>query len=244
MTSTPSRSIVVPAFDEEHRIVGALVPLLAVIDDSTEVIVVDDGSTDATAAVARRNLRTGIDRVITLQANSGKGAAVMAGLREARGEQLAFVDADGATDIEALPRLFAALDSADLAIGSRSASGAVIEQHPSRVREYGGRAFNAALRAATRLDYRDTQCGFKAMRASAFQTVQPLLRTAGFMFDVELLLAARHCSLATVEVPVRWHAVAGSKVRPFSVAVSGLVEVARAQRRIARASRAMVSGPS
>lgn len=232
VTKNPLDSIVIPAFNEERRLPRALDALLATVDESTEIIVVDDGSTDATRELASRSLRTGRDRVIALGRNHGKGAAVAAGLRAAAGERLAFLDADGATDVEALPRLFAALDDAELAIGSRAVAGALITAHPSRIREYGGRAFNGIVRALTGLPFRDTQCGFKAVRASVTPSLLALIETDGFMFDIELLLAARAIGLTTVEVPVRWTAIDGSKVHPLPVALSGIFHVARANRRI------------
>jgi glycosyltransferase involved in cell wall biosynthesis len=210
----PRLSIVLPAYNEASRLPATLEALTQQWSGrDAEVIVVDDGSTDATSDIARELLRNfSRGRVLKLPANCGKGAAVRIGMLEAHGRLVAFMDADLATNLRSLPGLLGALESADVAIGSRAAEGAVVEPG-TRTRTAMARAFNRIARTLTGLTLLDTQCGFKAFRASAAQLLFRLTRTNGFAFDVEVLTLASHLGLAVVEVPVQWRAIDGTRVR-------------------------------
>jgi glycosyltransferase involved in cell wall biosynthesis len=213
MIGEPTVSIVVPAYNEAERLPATFETLRQWSTSDVEIIVVDDGSTDDTSDIARdlvRSFRRG--RLLQLPANRGKGAAVRTGMLEARGRLVAFMDADLATDLDALPALLDALKSADVAIGSRAVKGSLVEPG-TRTRTAMARAFNRIARVLTGLTLLDTQCGFKAFRAPTAQLLFRLARVNGFAFDVELLTLASRLELRVVEVPVRWRAVDGTRVR-------------------------------
>jgi glycosyltransferase involved in cell wall biosynthesis len=205
--------------------------LLSVSDlDATEIIVVDDGSSDRTAAVAvglLNDVRHGA--VLRLDRNAGKGAAVRAGVAHARGTSTVFMDADLATDPRDIGRLLGGLDRADVVIGSRAAAGATVENAPV-MRAVMGWTFNRFLRSATGLELRDTQCGFKAFRTSTARLLFGLSKIDGFAIDVELLLLARGIGLVVEEVPVRWRHQQGSQVSPIRDSLAMLSDVVRLRR--------------
>lgn len=215
-------SLVIPAYNEAARLgstLGQVLPYLAAQPYLSEVLLVDDGSADDTAAVAQRYFATHqcprvAMRVLSYQPNRGKGYAVRQGLLAAQGEVAVFSDADLSTPIAELPRLLAPLLAGhyDVVFGSRAINRAVIGVHQRWLREQSGRVFNRIMRRLTGLPYADTQCGFKAFRLAA---VRPLVQAAvldGFGFDVELLYLAAHAGLRLQELPVAWNNVAGSKV--------------------------------
>ena len=213
----PEISVVVPAWNEATRLPATLAALTDVLDHRTsEVIVVDDGSTDGTANVASV-LLSPLPHALVMRMpnNRGKGAAVRAGVARARGRSIVFMDADLATALDDLPALIAALDDAHVAIGSRAAHGAeVTGASPTRIGM--GRAFNHMVRAVTPLSLADTQCGFKAFRASTAKLLFHLARLDGYAFDVEVLTLAHRIGYPVAEVAVRWTAVEGSHVRPVA----------------------------
>lgn len=193
----------------------------------SEVIVVDDGSDDDTARVASALIaELPHARVLRLPANAGKGAAIRAGVSRARGAVVAFMDADMATDPRDLGRLVAALDDADVAIGSRAHPDSEVFD-ASASRAIMGRAFNLLSRSTCGFGHRDTQCGFKAFRAPGGRVLFHLSRLNGFAFDVELLLLAQKLGLTVREVPVRWTAIEGSTVRPVRDPLPMALDVVR-----------------
>lgn len=223
-------SLVVPAFNEAGRLERALPRLLAAIDQATtEVVVVDDGSSDATTSVARDHLR-GLphSRVLQLPVNAGKGGATRIGIARARGRSVAFMDADVATDPAGIGPLLAALRDAEVAVGSRAHPDSVVEG-ASPARTVMGRGFNALSRLACGFGHRDTQCGFKAFRAPAAKVLFHLSRVNGFAFDVELLMLAHRLGLRVTEVPVHWTAVPGSTVRPVRDPLPMALDVVRSR---------------
>lgn len=211
---TDSISIVIPAYNEERRLPAALERVRAYLDGRrwsfSEVVVVDDGSTDKTAEVGERFGA----RVLANPGNRGKGYSVRHGMLEARGEWALITDADLSTPIEELETLWraAAEAGAEVAIGSRALDRSLIGVHQPAMREYGGRIFNLAMRWITGLPFRDTQCGFKLFSARAAGEIFRLQRLDGFGFDVEVLVLARELGYRVVEVPVRWNDVLGTKV--------------------------------
>jgi hypothetical protein len=212
----PDLSIVLPAYNEASRLpvsLPALTEHLAGRSGRTEVILVDDGSTDDTVRVASQLLKgTPNAGVLRLGRHGGKGAAVRAGVARATGHHIAFMDADLATDLEFLDPLLAALDEVHIAIGSRSAPGAVVNGvTPSSDATH--RAFNQLSRLTTGLDYYDFQCGFKAFRGSSGKLLFHMLREKSYAFDVELLVLAEQIGYSVREVPVHWRAVRGSHMR-------------------------------
>jgi dolichyl-phosphate beta-glucosyltransferase len=213
--SRPSVSIVVPAYNEEARLQRSLPQLerRGRLGPDVELIVVDDGSADRTVEIARHFLGPlPHGRLLRLPWHAGKGAAVRSGVSAAQGDAIVFMDADLATDLSALPRLLLALRHADVAIGSRTAPGAVVTGR-SPTRRMLHRGFGLPARHVAGVSASDPQCGFKAFRNDAAKILFALSRLNGFGFDVEILLLADKLGYRIVEIPVRWHAVEGSHVR-------------------------------
>jgi len=212
-----SVTIVVPAYNEEKRLPGTLQRVLSYLDgrrfDFAELIVVDDGSTDSTAGAVAAISDPRV-RLIRNPGNRGKGYAVRNGALHARGEWILFTDADLSAPIEELDKLAAAAEQsgARVAIGSRALDRSLVSVHQSAAREYAGRFFNLIMRLVTGLPFRDTQCGFKLFEAKAAREIFRRQRSEGFGFDVEDLFIARLLGYRTVEVPVRWANVEGTKV--------------------------------
>src|SRR5258708_11370550 len=181
-----------------------------------ELIVVDDGSRDATASVVEKlqEIHASI-RLLRNPGNRGKGYAIRHGMLEARGEWILYTDADLSTPITEIAKLYAAAveQKADVAIGSRALNRALVEVQQPVFREYSGRFFNLVMRTVTGLQFRDTQCGFKLFRAEAARQIFPLQKQDGFSFRVEDLGIAKKLGLRAIEVPVRWANVEGTKVR-------------------------------
>jgi dolichyl-phosphate beta-glucosyltransferase len=201
-----------------------------------EVVVVDDGSTDGTAAVVRAlAARHPTVRLLPLGRNRGKGAAVRAGMLAAMGSARLFTDADGATPIGELTRLEPALATgADLAIGSRVLVDPAVSVRTRPHRVAAGRVFNWLVARLGVRGVADSQCGFKLFTAEAADALFGSLRTAGFAFDVELLLRAQARGYRIVEVPVNWADQEGSKVGVLSNGPGMVLQLLRARWRVGR----------
>jgi dolichyl-phosphate beta-glucosyltransferase len=213
-------SVVIPAFNEGGRIHDTLQRTLAYLSSTapgSELIVVNDGSTDQTAEVARQALGgPGVEtRLLENFPNRGKGAAVRSGLLEATKTIGLFSDADLSTPIDEIPKLIEpiAAGEVDIAFGSRALNRRLIGNRQPWRREQGGRVFNLFVRLVTGLPFWDTQCGFKAFRLAVCRPILEAARTKGFGFDVELLYLAQQAHLRMREVPVRWNHNEGSKIR-------------------------------
>ena len=218
MSSQVNLSVVVPAYNEERRLPATLDRIAGFLAQRAsflpaEVIVVDDGSTDGTAAAASRVIPGVTVRVIRLGRNRGKGAGVRAGLEASRGARVLISDADLATPIEEIDALLAS--GADLAVGSRALRRELIERRQPPARDVMGRFFNVALRALGLTRLHDTQCGFKLLDGALARRMAGVLRLDGFAFDVELLARAARAGATVAEVPVRWRHVDASRVRPL-----------------------------
>jgi dolichyl-phosphate beta-glucosyltransferase len=230
VTAAPALSIVIPAFNEESRLgptVRRIVEFAATSGRSHEIIVVDDGSTDGTNALARRIAEDHPSVRVVSQARQGKGAAVRAGVLAASGDRILFSDADLSTPIEEVEKLEAALEGGnDVAIASRAAPGADIRvrQHP--VREMMGRTFNSLVRVIAVSGFADTQCGFKLFTREAARELFGRSRVDGFAFDVEILWLARG-RYRVAEVPVVWRHVEESRVSPGRDAARMFVDLVR-----------------
>lgn len=216
MTARPDLGIVIPAYDEADRLPETLDVLLHRFPESTtELIVVDDGSHDATSAIARARFEgRARSTVITLPTNRGKGAAVRAGVAASTADVVLCMDADLATDLSVLDDFLDRLTEADVLVGSRAVPGSAVHQ-TTRLRATMGRTFNRMVRLLTRLDVHDSQCGFKVFRGDVARLVFALSRVDGFAFDPEVLLIAHHLGYRIVEMPVTWTAVEGSSVHPM-----------------------------
>jgi glycosyltransferase involved in cell wall biosynthesis len=229
----PSASIVVPAYNEARRLPDALPKLIEVVRaQEIELVFVDDGSTDDTASLAEVALEeVPLASVIRFARNEGKGAAVRAGVLAATGEKVVYMDADLATSLDSLPGMLAALDTADVAVGSRAAPGALVHS-PSLGRIVMGRCYNRLVRLLTGIPLRDTQCGFKGYRAGAARQLYEISTVDGFGFDVEVLAFAYRLQLCVVEVPVDWTAIDGTRVRPWADAVAMTRDLFRTSREV------------
>jgi glycosyltransferase involved in cell wall biosynthesis len=216
MESHAFLSIIIPSYNEELRLPASLELIASYIQRSgreTEVVVVDDGSTDETAAVAERfRGRIPLLRVIANGENRGKGYSVRHGMLEARGEIVLFTDADLSAPIEEADKLIGALGEYDVAIGSRALDRNLIAVHESGFREFAGIVFNKIVRVVLWLPFVDTQCGFKAFRRERCHIIFEQQRIERFGFDPELLYLARHHGLKSVEIPVRWAHSPATKV--------------------------------
>jgi dolichyl-phosphate beta-glucosyltransferase len=239
---TMSLSIIVPAYNEGSRLgssLRAIVGYLSEYVSETELIVVDDGSTDGTASAAREELATAKNvrtSVISYQSNLGKGRAVRLGLLASRCDVALFTDADLSTPITETPKLLEpiARGECDLAFGSRALDPSLVGIHQPWRREQGGRVFNLAVRLATGLPFWDTQCGFKAFRMSACRPIIEGATIDRFGFDVELLYVAHRAGLRLREVPVRWDHAEGSKVNVATDWYRTLSEVGRIRQQARR----------
>ncbi|MCI0652525.1 MAG: glycosyltransferase family 2 protein [Planctomycetes bacterium] len=227
----PLLSIVIPAYNEGSRIAETIDAAAAFVTGTvphSEVIVVDDGSTDDTAAIAAARSETFpcVLRVLR-EPHRGKGAAVKSGMLAARGRRRMLCDADLAMSFAELPRFLTAAEAgADVVIGSRQAAGAV-RLNESAARHLLGRCFNLLVRAFVIGGIADTQCGYKLFSDRAAAAIFPLLAIEGFAFDVEALYVARRFGFRIVEIPITWHAVAASKVRPARQAGAMLAQILR-----------------
>src|SRR5262245_2708883 len=215
-----SLSIIIPAYNETVRLGKTLrivIDYLRAEWPDSELILVDDGSTDDTAPLARKifedsgNLRTS---VISYKSNLGKGRAVRLGLLAARGNVALFSDADLSTPITETPKLVDPIfnGECDVAFGSRALDRTLIGVHQPWRREQGGRFFNLVVRLATGLPFWDTQCGFKAFNMSACRPLVEAATVDRFGFDVELIYLAYRAGLRLREIPVRWDHYEGSKI--------------------------------
>lgn len=227
-------SLVIPAFNEADRIGQNLRNALAYLRETSpesELIVVNDGSTDATSAVVRdvfSNPGPIATRLLEHSPNRGKGAAVREGLLAAKHSIALFSDADFSTPIDEAPKLINPIagGEVDVAFGSRAVDRTLIGQRQPWRREQGGRVFNLIVRLATGLPFWDTQCGFKAFQLGNFSPILRQAKTDGFGFDVELLYLARKAGLRLREIPVRWNHYEGSKVNVLRDSVRMVREVA------------------
>jgi dolichyl-phosphate beta-glucosyltransferase len=233
-TDTPIYlSIVIPAYNEEQRIGSTLHTILAYLEQQTfraEIIVVDDGSRDATAQLVA-SISEQVPIVYLLQnvdGNRGKGFSIRNGFFHARGEYLLFSDADLSTPIEELDKLFSALrEPCDIAIASRALAASQIEVHQSWFRENMGRLFNILVQTLVFSGIRDTQCGFKCFTRKAAIDICRRMIIDRFGFDVEMLYLARMLGYRVREVSVVWRNSPDTRVRMFRDSASMFCDLLR-----------------
>lgn len=235
---SPEISIVIPAYDEAARLsepLGQIFRYLKSNNINAEVIVVDDGSIDETANVARSVFAANpqIDaRVVSYQNNRGKGYAVRAGLNEARAHIALITDADLSTPIDEMDKLVRPIELGefDVTFGSRALDRSLIGTHQPWRREQGGKVMNLIIRTMSGLPYSDTQCGFKAFNMAKFRPLLDVMTIDRFGFDVEFLFVAKYHGLRVKEIPVRWNNVEGSKVSVFRDTRRMFTELAQIRR--------------
>ena len=238
----PRWSVVIPAYNEAQRLPFYLGEVVAYFDgrgEPYEVIVVDDGSVDETAARVLEARAT--HQAVTLHQlaqNRGKGFAVRAGMRVARGGLRLMADADGATPIGEVKRLETAIQAgADVAVGSRALPDPSVRREVQIHRKVSGEIFNFFARRMGVGDVTDTQCGFKLFRGAVADTLFRELETDGFGFDVELLMLARRGGYRVTEVAINWADQPGSKVDVLRDGPRMLAQILRARVRLARRGR-------
>lgn len=228
----PDLSIVIPAFNEQWRILPTVLSMIDYFDrhgTNYEILVVNDGSTDTTSDVVMqlRRLKPVIE-LITLNKNSGKGAAVRKGMLQAKGKLVLFADADGATPIEEIERLTAAIEQgADVAFGSRAMASQDTKVTTWLYRKLLGRMFHLLVYSLLLADTRDTQCGFKLFRAQAAKDIFEKQKLDRFSFDVEILYLAQRLGYKIQEVPVNWANMPGSKVNVVTDGVQMMLDILR-----------------
>ena len=207
--------VIVPAYNEEPRLARSLDRIREYLDTQPYdwgVTVVDDGSTDTTAEIAKAFAQADNRfSIISYSPNKGKGAAVRTGMIEAEGDWLLLCDADLAAPIEEVEKLFAA--GKPIAIGSRPLKESNLEIRQPWWREMAGRAFNFAVQALSIRGIKDTQCGFKLFSRQAAKDIFPRCRFDGFSYDFEALMIGKKLGYEIAEVPIRWSHQEGSKVK-------------------------------
>jgi len=213
-------TFIIPAFNESERLSASLPKVLDHIRQrrlQAEVIVVNDGSTDDTAAVVRRFAATDPSiRLLENPGNRGKGYSVRNGMLHGRGDVMLFTDADLSSPIYESEKLFAAIaQGADIAIGSRWLRAELQTERQPWYRQLYGRLFNLGLKIVLGLRYRDTQCGFKAFARAAANHIFSRQHIERWGFDPELLFLADKLKLRTVEVAVEWAHDHRSRINPL-----------------------------
>jgi len=219
-----SLTLVIPVYKEHKRLERTLRDVTAFMaeekDMAVDVVFVDDGSPDESAAIIRALIADRGDarmRLISYPDNQGKGHAVKTGVLAAQGDLILMSDTDLSTPLQDWRALKGALDGgADIACGSRAVRGAHIGKPPPWYRRILSRVFNVFVHLAGVHHFRDTQCGFKLFRAEAAKAVFGRLRTRRFAFDVEMIALARDLGYRVVETPVRWDYSENSTVKVFS----------------------------
>ena len=213
-------SFILPAYNESERLATSLPKVLEYVRQrrlDAEIIVVNDGSKDDTADIVRKF--AAVDPCIRLlenPGNRGKGYSVRNGMLHARGDVMLFSDTDLSSPIYEADKLFAAIrDGADVAIGSRWLQRELQTERQPLLRQLYGRLFNLGLRMVLGLDFKDTQCGFKAFTREAAHVIFPRQHIERWGFDPEILFLARKFKLKTVEVPVEWAHDHRSKISPL-----------------------------
>jgi dolichyl-phosphate beta-glucosyltransferase len=216
----PTYSIVIPAYNESARLGATLEKVLGYVHAQgwdTEVIVVNDGSRDNTAEIVQTYAaKDSALRLVENPGNHGKGYSVRNGMLHARGKIVLFSDADLSSPIEEAPKLFRALDAgADIAIGSRWLRAETQTQRQPLHRQLFGRIYNLVLRLTLGLQFKDTQCGFKAFKQPAVQAIFPLQKIERWGFDPEILFLARKLKFRVQEVSVAWGHSGGTRINPL-----------------------------
>lgn len=220
-----SISLIIPAYNEERRLAPFLTTVAHYVrrhpNDLKEILVVDDGSTDATGRIARQHqTRLARLKVIRHSQNQGKGTAVRSGIMAARGEAIVFMDADGATPIGEVPKMIQALKNADIAVGNRWMRGAKAERH-SPIRRLSGWANRTYMRLFG-LGATDVMCGFKGYQRSVAHDLFKNLQEERWLFDTEIAYKAKRRGYTVANFPIRWTSQDGSKLSTFTLVKSAL----------------------
>lgn len=237
-TATPlSVAIVIPAYNEQAALPHAIDRARRYLDErglEGEIVVVNDGSADATLdvaeAAAAEDARV---RVVSYATNRGKGYAVRQGVQRAEGDAIVFLDADLATPVEEIDRVLEAMAAgAEVVVGTRRHPDAQIQQAQPLLRRVMGGGFRAIARSMLGLSVTDITCGFKAFRREAAKSIFHRATVDGWAFDAELLVIANRLGLRVVELPVHWCDSRDSRVRPFRNAAESWRQLRLIRRRM------------
>lgn len=239
--NSPYLSIIIPAYNEAKRLPETLALVRNWVEQQpwpTEVLVVDDGSRDATVAVCKEMMcRFPALSIVEHQQNQGKGAAVRTGMLKAQGAWRLFMDADASTPIHYIDSLLREVGQHEVVIGSRYlVKGSIKVKQPLK-RRVVSRLGNLMIRVAVLPGIIDTQCGFKLFSANAAEAIFSRLHTAGWLFDVEVLSVARALGYAVKEVPVEWYDARDSRVRALRAGSSAMKELLAIRRRSRHAAK-------
>lgn len=230
-------SIIIPAFNEERRLPNTIVGLRGYLDsDKTrnEVLIVENGSTDATLAIAQKAARADQRFHAIHLPHRGKGQAIRVGVKASRGDIVVLCDADFSMPVEEITLLLGAVEGgADVAIGSREAPGARRIGEPA-LRHLMGRVFNGLVRLVAVPGLGDTQCGFKAFRGSVARDLFARQRIDGWAFDVEVLFLAARSGYTIREIPITWRYDPSSRVRPVRDTIAMMRELLAIRRNAMR----------
>lgn len=225
---TPFLSIIIPAHNEENRLPDSLEQVLALLaaqDFTSEVLVVENGSSDHTLQVARQFSERFHQLKVLQSTRRGKGLAVQMGMLAAQGEYRFMCDADLSMPIREIVRFLPpTLNNFEIAIASREAPGAVRYNEPS-YRHWGGRFINLLIRLLALPGLQDTQCGFKCFRADVAENLFRVQTLPGWSFDIELLYVARRCGYRVIEVPIPWYYSADSKLNVWRDATRMILDI-------------------
>lgn len=231
--AAPELSIIIPAYNEEARILPTLQAIAAFVHTSripAEVLVVDDGSSDGTSRCVEDMARSfPLLRLVRNPGNRGKGYSIRHGFTESRGRRVLLTDADLSTPIEEIHKLLPYLVDQGYggAIGSRAVDESTVEVPQGWLRRSMGKTFNRLVRTLTRLPFGDTQCGFKLLDREAFVPIFRVARVDRFAYDVEILMLARRRGIRIAEVPVIWRNSTLSKVNFVRDSVQMLGDIVR-----------------
>jgi len=229
-------SFIIPTYNEANMIGDTLRQCLAYFrqqDYDWEIIVVDDGSSDDTAAIVERDFPE--VRLVSYQPNHGKGYAVRTGLQEAQGDYRTFSDADLSTPVEEVEKMWSPFEAgADVVIGSLNMPGSDVQVHQAWYRETMGKTFNLILRSLGLTQFPDTQCGFKGFTAHACEVILPRQTIDGFGFDAEVLYIAAKHGLRIEQIPIRWLNCPRTSLHPVYASAQMLRDALAIRRKDAR----------
>lgn len=225
-------SVIVPAYNEAKRLGPSLETIRAYLQNQkyfSEILVVDDGSTDATVETAKSKLAGFPHAVLLNGTNQGKGYSVKQGMLEGKGRYLLFTDADLSTPIEECTRFLELMADGkyECVIGSRALPGSQIEVHQNMLRELMGKVFNRIARSLSFKGISDSQCGFKCFSQKAARDLFSRQKLKGFSFDAEILFLAQKLGYRVLEAPVIWRNSAQSRVKMVSDPLAMFADLVR-----------------